>query len=952
MSDPQAIIRLQFLEEAEEYLGTIEKELVDLSQASDRRSQVDLILRAAHSIKGGAAMMGFNTLSELAHQLEDFFKVMRSGKNFDQSLERQLLQGVDRLHQVLQVNRQGTDPSPQWLESQVQPLFAVLREQFGDPQPDADLAMLSEEAGDDMRSLLFESEVEGCLQRLESVLQTPEHPCLLEEFAIVAQELAGLGQMLELSQFSQFCTSIAELLEQQPTDLRATATKILKDLRHCQALVLTQQINALPSQFVAQDQSPEGITLEANSGLAETFPQTKEVIHQNQITATRNSENIQSSLTVAEARQLDFTPETITTQTLHPPINATDLTSEINQARTVRVGIQQLEDLSELFGELNIERNGLSLQLKRMRQLLQTLKTKVRRLEQSSFELRSTTDRAATATTAFSLVGSGGSSWHQNFDILEFDRYSPLHLVSQDVMETIVQIQEITSDIETNLEETEQTEQSLRRTAKQMQGRLTQVRMRPFADLVNRYPRMIRQLGQEYGKDVRLIINGENTLVDRAILELLADPLLHLVRNAFDHGVESPQLRQSRDKSPTATIEVSAAYRGNQTVITIRDDGCGVDLQKIRQRAQRMGLDQSSLEAASDRELLDLIFEPGFTTAEQVTELSGRGVGMDVVRTNLQQIRGDIQIETKPNQGTTFTITVPFSLSVARVLLIEVSNILVAIPTDVIEEIIELNPSWILNSAGQTVLNLDEILVPLLQLDQWFQFSRPCPPISLDGVPTINQPTVLLVNQGNSFVGIQVDRYWGEQEVTILQVNSTIPLPPGFSSCTILGDGRIVPLVDTFSLLQWIQNSNVPSRLSLKAIQPATYQLPSQKSILIIDDSINVRRFLANILEKAGYRVEQAKDGQEAIDKLKDGLKVEAAICDVEMPRLDGYGFLTQVKNIVAGANLPIAMLTSRSGDKHRRLALNLGAAAYFTKPFREPELLQTLQELIQVKQS
>lgn len=657
-------------------------------------------------------------------------------------------------------------------------------------------------------------------------------------------------------------------------------------------------------------------------------------------------------MTVAEARQLDFTPETITTQTLHPPINATDLTSEINQARTVRVGIQQLEDLSELFGELNIERNGLSLQLKRMRQLLQTLKTKVRRLEQSSFELRSTTDRAATATTAFSLVGSGGSSWHQNFDILEFDRYSPLHLVSQDVMETIVQIQEITSDIETNLEETEQTEQSLRRTAKQMQGRLTQVRMRPFADLVNRYPRMIRQLGQEYGKDVRLIINGENTLVDRAILELLADPLLHLVRNAFDHGVESPQLRQSRDKSPTATIEVSAAYRGNQTVITIRDDGCGVDLQKIRQRAQRMGLDQSSLEAASDRELLDLIFEPGFTTAEQVTELSGRGVGMDVVRTNLQQIRGDIQIETKPNQGTTFTITVPFSLSVARVLLIEVSNILVAIPTDVIEEIIELNPSWILNSAGQTVLNLDEILVPLLQLDQWFQFSRPCPPISLDGVPTINQPTVLLVNQGNSFVGIQVDRYWGEQEVTIRQVNSTIPLPPGFSSCTILGDGRIVPLVDTFSLLQWIQNSNVPSRLSLKAIQPATYQLPSQKSILIIDDSINVRRFLANILEKAGYRVEQAKDGQEAIDKLKDGLKVEAAICDVEMPRLDGYGFLTQVKNIVAGANLPIAMLTSRSGDKHRRLALNLGAAAYFTKPFREPELLQTLQELIQVKQS
>lgn len=952
MSDPQAVIRLQFLEEAEDYLNTIEQELADISQASDRRATVDLILRAAHSIKGGAAMMGFATLSDLAHQLEDFFKVMRAGKPVEKPLERQLLHAVDQLHQVLQVNRQGSEPTDQWLETQITPLFGALREQLGDPLPENDLALMSEEAGDDMRSLLFESEVEGCLQRLESVLQTPDHPCLLEEFVIVAQELAGLGQMLELPQFSQFCTSIIDQLGQHPTDLKAIAAEILQELRRCQALVLTQQIHALPDQFIGQV-SHEHPLASSVAAVGVDLPQESTLSNQAAETVTEAEVgHRQPNLTVAESRQLEFTPETITTQTVYPTTTPAELTTEVSQARTVRVAVQQLDDISELFGELTIERNGLSLQLKRMRQLLQTLKSKVRRLEQSSFELRATTDRASTAVPVGSSAGASISAWQQNFDILELDRYSPLHLVSQEVMETIVQIQEVTSDIETNLEDTEHTGQALNRTAKQMQGRLTQVRMRPFADLVNRYPRMIRQLSQDFGKEVQLVINGENTLIDRAILELLTDPLLHLVRNAFDHGIETPAIRQSRGKPAKATIEITAAYRGNQTIITIQDDGNGVDLQKIRQRAQLMGLDQASLAAANDREILDLIFEPGFTTAEQVTELSGRGVGMDVVRTNLHQVRGDIQIDTQPGQGTRFTIAVPFSLSVARVLLLEVSNMLVAIPTDAIEEIIELNPQWILNSGGQTVLNLDDTLVPLLQLDQWFQFSRPCPPISLDGIPTINDSTVLLVNQGNNFVGIKVDRYWGEQEVTIRQVNSTIALPPGFSSCTILGDGRIVPLVDTFALLQWIQNSHTLHRLPFEPVQSSPQLLPPQETILIIDDSINVRRFLASILEKAGYRVEQAKDGQEAIDKLKGGLQVVAAICDVEMPRLDGYGFLAQVKTIPDGSRLPVAMLTSRSGDKHRKLALNLGAAAYFTKPFRESDLLQTVRELIQVNHS
>jgi chemosensory pili system protein ChpA (sensor histidine kinase/response regulator) len=378
-----------------------------------------------------------------------------------------------------------------------------------------------------------------------------------------------------------------------------------------------------------------------------------------------------------------------------------------------------------------------------------------------------------------------------------------------------------------------------------------------------------------------------------------------------------------------------------------------------------MGLDESDLKSASKNDLLELIFMPGFSTAEQVTDLSGRGVGMDVVRTNLKQIRGEIQVDTQPESGTTFTITVPFTLSVVRVLLVESSEMLLAFPTSAIEEMLRLQPDEILQTVGKEVLNWQGAMVPLIRLSDWFQFSRSHPLADTEAIPVINEPTVLLIAQGENLVGILIDRYWGEQEVTIRQVEGTLAMPPGFSGCTILGDGRVVPLVDAMALLRWIDNfgsSQLSSGLSstLATVESesdgtsslAHAEIVEKSTILVVDDSINVRRFLALTLEKAGYRVEQAKDGQDALEKLKGGLTVQAVISDIEMPRLDGYGFLAHVKSDANCQHLPIVMLTSRSGDKHRQLAMNLGASAYFSKPFREPELLKTLEQLTQKQPS
>ncbi|HEY9844815.1 MAG TPA: response regulator, partial [Candidatus Caenarcaniphilales bacterium] len=339
--------------------------------------------------------------------------------------------------------------------------------------------------------------------------------------------------------------------------------------------------------------------------------------------------------------------------------------------------------------------------------------------------------------------------------------------------------------------------------------------------------------------------------------------------------------------------------------------------------------------------------------------------GMDVVRTNLKQARGEIKVDTTLQVGTTFTLSVPFTLSVVRVLLVESNGMLLAFPTDAIEEMLLLKSEQIFTTAGSEVLNWEDSMVPLVRLGQRLAFYCPRKPADTEAVPIMNVPTVLIVGEGSQVVGIQVDRCWGEQEVAIRQVEGSIALPASFSSCTILGDGQVVPLVNAPALLQAIaqpdgspHSSSRPvepplTSSSLEQVDPPTNPgLTSSRSrkdtILVIDDSINVRRFLALTLEKAGYQVEQAKDGQDAVEKLLSGLQVQAVTCDIEMPRLDGYGFLARIRANPAFQQLPIAMLTSRSGDKHRQLAMNLGATAYFSKPFKEQELIQTLQQLIQ----
>ena len=1076
-------VRLNFLEEAEDYLDRIESVLLNLSTNGAEPQSIDTALRAAHSIKGGAATMGFEPMSRIAHRLEDFFKILRVRPEFktevSSDVETLLLQGLDSMRQVRDLHRQGSPIDEDWYNSQTQPIFTALVEHLGELKPEDENALLIQEEGDESALLIFEGAVEAILEEFSSNLNTLPAASLHEELEVTAVQLAELGRMANIESFVDLATAVQQQL---PTlsggDLKSFARRAVELWERAHAMVLlgqTEKLSGLQGlveeateaalatptpdfesqpapdfdsvDFAVGDLDLSGLDLSAMELPDIPFPDAvnmdtaleqldpsgivlPEAVNLDEIKAVSSQletetpaeafEHLDLDAVASQMRQassldanlnIDIDAFTDITQVDLAEVEPPDLTSlledmpieeevfvsvgeaveeqppltstapqlekqsEIASTQaaeplnsTVRIPVNQLRQLNNLFGKLILERNTINSQLERVLEVAALMKERLNQLEQSNGQLRKWYDRASmegvlsghsaaqsTVDASALVIGNGierqsRTSGQTLFDSLEMDRYTDLHLLSQDQMETIVQLQEVAADIDLGLREMTQSSTELNQTTRSLQGNVMRMQMRPFSEVVKRFPRLIRDLSRQYGKPVNLQLDGEATLIDRSILNSLTDPLTHLIRNAFDHGIESAEARAAAGKPATGVISVHAANRGNTTAITISDDGGGINLDAIRARARKIGVPDEHLNQCSEREILDLIFESGFSTAKQVTELSGRGVGMDVVKTNITAMRGEISIDTQPGQGTTFTINVPFMMSVLRVMLLEAAGMVFAVPAESVQFVEQLEDGSIGEQDGREEISVGERTIPLIRLERKLRFPRHTKLLSMDGTPKVNRPTAVIFHQHESLGGLYIQRIWGEQEVATSTIQTPVGLPPGFGSSTILGDGRVVPLIDPIQLLQWLsEESDSAAELGEQSAQvPNPSNETTTESILIVDDSINVRRYLAMTLEKSGYQVEQAKDGQEALDMLVSGLSVSAVISDIEMPRLDGYGLLSELRSRTDFENLPISMLTSRSSEKHRKLAMKLGASAYLSKPYTEQELLSTVESLLQ----
>ncbi|PAX56561.1 hybrid sensor histidine kinase/response regulator [Brunnivagina elsteri] len=971
-------IKSLFLEEANDHLNTIESVILEVR--NNRKIDIQSInnaMRAAHSIKGGAAIMGFEMLSELSHRLEDYFNVLKTKKEsleINVELQSLLLSSLDCLRQILfyyvhenDSYQNISDNSFESLTNNIESIFNKLYEILGDANPeDANSILATEENAQDIIPLIFQTQVEEYLQRLENLLQENSQG-LHEEVMTMANELGGLGHMLQIEAFTMVCESVASHLisTDNNSDTITIARLALDTWRNSQNLILTNQIQNLPSSIDLNNLTLNNLNLNnlnlnnlninAELKSIENYLNSPIFNISNFLEESEDISNVNNdNLNDSRLNDSSYNTPLISTQQRNSnfALNEIAFDTEVEKAiveksivektsaseNTVRVPVKHLEKINNFSSELTTQRHSINNKLESLNTLIQNLNQTLRSLD---LEYR-----------------------HEN-------RKTSKKAPQQALQSYLAKLHEVAADIRITLTETEQTQRQVNKTAQHLQHSLTQILMRPLADILERFPRALHDLSIEYNKQVELKVTGADTLIERSILDVLQEPLLHILRNAFDHGIEDSEIRIAAAKPKQGLIEITATHCQNRIIITVRDDGRGIGLEKIRQRGLEIGIDATLLAQASDEDILSLIFEPGFSTSKEVSALSGRGVGMDVVRNNLIKIQGEVTVDTKEGKGTAFILSVPFTLSVTRVLLIESQSMLFACPTSAIAEIFLLPDEQIFTIAGKEYLRHQKAILPLIRLSEYlhfnsrgseFSYKYRCENSYTIKPPAIDAATVLLIKYENQDIAIQVERCWRENEVVIRQVEGNIPLPVGFSSCTIIGDGLVVPVVNLFELLRSsnkLQMNSLPkleSQLEPKLNNLITKQTQIIKeeeelgkrntnttNILLIDDSINVRRYLAYTLEKVGYRVEQASDGLNGLAKLQAGLSVQTIICDIDMPRLDGFGFLARIKAQKELKHIPVIILTSKTSERYRQLAIQLGAKAYLNKPYNEYELLKVL---------
>ncbi|RUR87801.1 hypothetical protein DSM107007_14710 [Nostoc sp. PCC 7120 = FACHB-418] len=648
-----------------------------------------------------------------------------------------------------------------------------------------------------------------------------------------------------------------------------------------------------------------------------------------------------------------------------PTVGKTPRTSNRRTARfeeTMKVPVKQLDEMSNLVGELVVNRNTLEQDHERLRQSLDNLLVQVQQLSDVGARMQELYERSlleasllASRKTREPVYEVPDANSDRGFSELEMDRFTPFHTLSQEMIELIVRVRESASDIDFVTEETERVARQFRQVTTQLQEGLTRARMVPFSQTIDRLRRGVRDNAIKFGKQVELLIEGGDTLIDKMILDHLNDPLTHMLNNAIAHGIETPEIREAAGKPPVGTITIRAFHQGNQTVISVGDDGAGIDPERIKAKAVKLGI--MTLEQArtiSRLEIYDLLFQSGFSTKDEADEIAGRGVGMDVVRSEISEIRGAVNTDSTVGKGTTFTIRLPLTLSICKALCCVSDKARIAFSMDGVEDTLDIPSKNVQhNPDGQSFISWRDTVLPFRPLKDLLTFNRQLGRGNVyGGTRDDDMISVVVVRSGNTLIALQIDQVLSEQEIVIKQFEGPAPKPIGVAGATVLGDGRIMPIADVLEIIDIFQGrmSKHAGGAPWQQTPPIAIEVPAVKidpTVLIVDDSITVRELLSLTFNKAGYRVEQARDGQEAWDKLRSGLPCDIVFCDIEMPRCDGLELLSRIQKDSTLNHLPIAMLTSRGADKHRQMAIQLGASGYFTKPYLEEALLEAAVRML-----
>ena len=630
---------------------------------------------------------------------------------------------------------------------------------------------------------------------------------------------------------------------------------------------------------------------------------------------------------------LGKTPEETIAQIM-PEDAAPSGRSTDRKAQFLRMRADTLDKLINDAGEISIIRSRLDRELSSFKQSSSDLTESVTRLRAYLRELEIETE------TQLQSRMSVLQEAHETFDPLEFDRFTRLQELTRMIAESVNDVATIQNGLIVNLDQSSAALQQQNRMNRDLQQSLLGVRMLPFKQINDRLQRIVRQTARELKKSVDLVIVGDETEIDRSVLDKLGAPLEHLLRNAVAHGIEPASERKANGKAEIGTINLKVSQNNDEIKIVVTDDGAGINLQKVKAKAIKNKLLDAHAEV-SDQVLMSIIFETGFSTADKISQISGRGVGLDVVRNDVSGLGGRVDLTSEFGQGSSFNVYFPVTLSVAQVLVVRSGDAIYALPVAMIEQAQKIKRLDLINAYKAGEIKWADKQYPLHYLSKLLDHQQHQPEDNA-------YVSVLLLRSANYNIALHVDEVIGNQEAVMKPIGVQLARVPGIVGATVAGDGSIILIINPVQLAN--REVLAVGSVVVKSSKTKAPKMVVKSRILVVDDSLTMRKVLGRSLERAGFVVLVAKDGMDAMQMLQE-TTFDVILTDIEMPRMDGFGLARNIRGDARTANTPLIMISSRTADKHQNLAKEIGVDAFFGKPVQDDELVSKVRELLASKQ-
>jgi len=976
MSGPDREAVELFLQEASEHLQYLREYVGVLQEIEPRREDMERLYIAAHTLSGTSASYGYTKFSEVAGKLAHVFQYALNaslGEDLHGPLTEFLSDGISVLEtDLLEISDTGNENVEDIAAFKERYRFAFPVEppplNLSAPRSNSAAALLDEPertivaaaTGSYFDALplddevpaeileFFQPEAEEHLQIVSDCLISLEgnnNPEEINKLFRAIHTVKGSAAQVGLKRLGAIAHRVEDLIgrirdgELDPTpqviDLCLVSTDVLK--------------KTLQKQWADDAEMRTGVD-SLLAQIAEFAPLDADEAGQAQ-SAQETAGAETSTALAARAQVSDKQQQTVAAA-----------------AKSVRISLARLDRMMNTVGELVINRTRMVGRVAELERLVETLSFSKQRLQGKVAEFQEKYEYNKLASGSFGApqqqaptrqmltsAAAGDTSFWSEFSELEMDRYDDVNILSRSMTEISADVNEVLGQLGGFIGRVEGDIDEFTKLAHHLQDEITAARMVPIGTLYSRLSRAVRDAAKSADKLVELELFGSETELDNNIIQQISDPLVHLLRNSVAHGIEFPADRTAAGKAETGRVTLRAYHRGNHIYIEVEDDGRGIDYDRVRQAAIERGLvSPETADRLTERDLREMLFHPGFTTAPSKTELAGRGVGLDVVRANLNTLNGEIEIQSTSGQGTKFTLKVPLTLIISPALFVRCGTANFAIPLAVVEEIRRIRADEIEDVGGKLLTKVRDVVTEVVRLDTY---------LGLPALEPINGYFRMVVaNADNRQVGVIVEEVVGKDEIVIKSLGEYLRRVKLFPGTTIASDGSLILLIDLNRMVASEPNERralqaTPSAARVfapgsAAIAKGTIpteaidRVQHERVIIVADDSISVRKFVGRMLEKSGYRVMLASDGLEAAELIAQH-GCHLVITDLEMPRMTGYELMAQMRQSPTTRRIPVMVVTSRAGAKHRDRAMKEGAVAFLTKPVQEDQLIAAVEQLM-----